>query len=429
VTYQETIEYLFEQLPMYQRIGAAAYKKDLTNTLALCAFLGHPEKQLKCIHVAGTNGKGSVSHMLAAALQAAGYKVGLYVSPHYKDFRERIKINGAYISEPYVVDFVERMMPVIASIAPSFFEITVAMAFDYFKQEAVDYAIIETGLGGRLDSTNVITPLLSVITNISFDHMNMLGNTLEAIANEKAGIIKQNIAVLIGEHSDESDSVFSEKSSAMRSPIYFAEDMLQCDEFSTMDGAIQASFHSKENPELSFKIVSDFGGDYQKKNLRTAIAALILLRSQIPNLKEGNIAQGLSNLTSLTKFMGRWMTIKQAPRVIFDSAHNEAGLKEVIQQLQQLSFNKLHWVYGTVKDKDVNTNLSMLPKEATYYFASPQIPRGLEAANLKEQAALHGLFGEAYSSVQEAYENANLQAHANDLILVCGSIFVVAELI
>jgi dihydrofolate synthase/folylpolyglutamate synthase len=404
--YKQAVNYLLEQLPMFQRLGAAAYRSDLTNIIKLCDILGNPQKDLKCIHIAGTNGKGSVTHIIASVLQQQGYKVGVFVSPHYKDYRERIKINGQYISKKFVTAFVEENKEKFKDIQASFFEISTAMAFEYFKQKLVDFAVIETGMGGRLDSTNIITPLLSVITNISFDHQQFLGNTLPLIATEKAGIIKPGIPVVIGETQKETQAVFSIKARATKSPIWFAD---------------------KELKGLRFK--TDLQGSYQQKNVPTALMAIEVLKQSGVKVSDKAITKGLKNVARNTAFIGRWMIMGKKPLLIFDSAHNQAGIKEVAKNLSKLSFNKMHFVYGTVADKDIAPVLKLLPKNATYYFCKANIPRGLNAGELKQQAAGFKLMGEAYPSVNKALKAALKAAGNKDLVLVSGSVFVVAEAI
>jgi len=434
MTYRETLNYLFAQLPMFQRIGPAAFKKDLTNTLALAEHLGNPQHKFPCIHVAGTNGKGSVSHLLAAICQAAGLKTGLYISPHYKDFRERIKINGNYIPKTQVVDFVEINKKTIEKIEPSFFELCVVMAFDHFAREQVDIAIIEVGLGGRLDSTNIITPQLSVITNISYDHQNMLGDTLTLIAGEKAGIIKPGVPVVIGETHPESAPVFLKKAGETGSAIVFADQVFRLSEKPSADTAgllPQSSQYDVFKNDLPFlqDLELETAGPYQQKNLVTALQAWDLLRPQIPYLNEPALRHGLKHLKSLTRFIGRWEIIGQNPTILCDSAHNEAGLKVTFAKIKTLNFKKLHIVTGFVNDKSVEDVLDLFPTAAQYYFAKADIPRGLEAAVLKEKAAVVGLHGRAYSSVPNALKAARRAAAAEDMIVVIGSIFVVAEVL
>jgi dihydrofolate synthase / folylpolyglutamate synthase len=436
MTYQQTLDYLYAHLPMYQRIGPAAYKKDLHNTLALCTHLGNPQQRFASIHVGGTNGKGSVSHLLAAALQASGLKTGLYISPHYKDFRERIKINGQYIPRKKVVDFIAQHRPVIESIQPSFFELCVAMAFDHFAREKVDIAVIEVGLGGRLDSTNVITPLLSVITNISYDHMNLLGNTLPEIAGEKAGIIKPGIPVVIGETHPESAPVFLKKATETGSKILFADQhyrVTPLKEADTPDAISRYTVHRNDHlvyPDLGV----DTAGPYQEKNIATTLQAWeqfqnICTTQHLYPSAAWNLEAGFARLRTMTRFQGRWQIIGQSPMILCDSAHNEAGLRSTFGRVAQMRFRQLHIVTGMVNDKDVPKALGNFPTEARYYFAKANIPRGLPADQLKALAAPFGLRGRAYSSVKNALKAAKKNAAPNDLILVTGSVFVVAETI
>ncbi len=450
MTYQQTLDYLYQQLPMFHRVGAAAFKKDLTNTLALCDILGNPQNTFPTIHIAGTNGKGSTAHMIAAILQAAGYKTGLYISPHYKDFRERIKVNGDYISKKYVKQFVENNKIHFEKIKPSFFEMTVAMAFDYFHQvenenteggKGVDIAVIEVGLGGRFDSTNVITPLVSVITNISLDHTDMLGDTLPLIAFEKAGIIKPNVPVVIGEEQSETTPVFLEKVNSNHAPIYFASQNVDIQsvrnipplsispdfEFSNFNIALKNSFSDFKKLD-NLKV--NLSGDYQEKNVATVIETINILNHYTDfKINKNQLREGLSHIKPLTNFIGRWQVIGQNPTVLCDSGHNEGGLKYVTEQLNQLTFNHLHIVIGFVKDKDLSKVLKLLPQNATYYFAKADIPRGLDAQILKGMAAEHGLVGKAYSSVKRALNAAKRVAKADDFVYVGGSIFVVAEVL
>lgn len=427
-TYKQALEYMYAQLPMFQRQGPSAYKKDLTNTIALCQKAGNPQDQVKTIHIAGTNGKGTTTHIIAAGLQAQGYKVGVYTSPHYKDFRERIKINGKYISSSYILKFINTYKNDLEEIKPSFFEMTVALAFLYFKDQKVDYAIIETGLGGRLDSTNVIVPLLSVITNISFDHQNMLGDTLDAIAGEKAGIIKSNIPVIIGERQKAIEQVFIRKAAYMQSNLFFAEDHLtislinsDAQGFKTYDVKVDGK------PWIS-NLSTDLYGPFQEKNIITALYALYFLSDKIA-IDTTKITDFFPTLKSQTKYMGRWQILANKPLTIADSAHNEGGLKIILEELAQLKYEKLHIVLGFVNDKDVRKVLDIFPENATYYFAKANIPRGLDAKSLRETAALSGLHGKAYVSVRKALAAAKSVASRDDLIYVGGSIFVVAEVI
>jgi dihydrofolate synthase/folylpolyglutamate synthase len=404
--YQQTIDWLFAQLPMFQRVGGVAYKKDLSNTILLANHLGNPQNSFKSIHVAGTNGKGSVSHMLASVLQEAGYKVGLYTSPHLRDFRERVKINGNMISEDYVVEFVEKHKAFFESHSLSFFEMTVGLAFDYFSNQKVDIAVIEVGMGGRLDSTNIISPQLSVITNIGMDHTAFLGNTLPEIAAEKGGIIKPEVPVVIGETQTETTPVFKKLAKEKMAEIFFAEDF----EFEAFE--------------------TDLKGNYQKKNLQTALAAVKLLRDrEFYQINDSNLKSGLLNVVSNTGLLGRWQLLQENPKVICDTAHNKEGLTYVIGQLSQEKFNKLHIVLGFVADKDVGSILELFPKGAIYYFCKPDIPRALNTEELLAKAKHAGLVGEPFQSVQEAYEASIKSAEKEDLIFIGGSTFVVAEII
>jgi dihydrofolate synthase / folylpolyglutamate synthase len=434
MTYLETIDYMYSSLPMFHRIGSAAFKKDLTNTLALCAALDNPHLKFPHVHIAGTNGKGSTAHLTAAVLQSLGLKVGLYVSPHYRDFRERIKINGAYISKKAVTQFVEKNRPHFERIQPSFFEMTVAMAFDYFATEGVDVAVIEVGLGGRLDSTNIISPLLSVITNISFDHTDMLGDTLPLIAFEKAGIIKAKTPVVIGEEQAETTPVFEQKALEMNAPISFASQIFDVKPIEQHFD--YTTFQVFKNKKLIFdNLKVNVGGDYQAKNVATVLQAFDILKTLpiLSNYTEGvvdkAIEDGFLNLTTLTKFIGRWQVIGREPTILCDSAHNEGGLTLAMKQLNALKFNELHIVLGVVKDKDISTMLNLLPIKATYYFAKADIPRGLEAEILRGRAEAFGRLGKAYKSVRQALAAAKRRAKKDDLIYVGGSIFVLAEVI
>lgn len=437
MNYQQTLNYLYTQLPMYQRVGQAAFKKDLTNITKLCDALGNPQQKFSTIHIAGTNGKGSTAHLIASVLQARGLKVGLYTSPHYRDFRERIKINGEYISEAGVVDFVADNQGNFETIKPSFFEITVAIAFDYFAKEKVDIAVIETGLGGRLDSTNIIQPVLSVITNISFDHQQFLGDTLPLIAGEKAGIIKSKTPVVIGEKQSETMAVFIKKASEMDAPIYFAENNLKAVLRSKLSG--NQYFEVKSGRTILFqKLKLNLRGQYQVKNMLTAIQA-ILVFDKINEMPEkvtlASIKKGFSDVKSLTNFIGRWEYIGTYPTIICDSAHNEAGMKLAMAEVQKMKetpitrFEKLHIVMGVVNDKDVSKVFDIFPKDAIYYFAKPDIPRGLDANILKEKAAEFGVDGTVFESVNDALASAKQAADKKDLIYVGGSTFVVAEVI
>ena len=429
-TYQDCLTYMYEQLPMFQRQGPSAYKKNLENTIKLCDLVGNPHKNIKSIHIAGTNGKGTTSHIIAAGLQAQGYTVGVYTSPHYKDFRERIKINGKYISRQYILKFINTYKSNMEIIKPSFFEMTVALAFAYFRHQKVDYAVIETGLGGRLDSTNVITPLLSVITNISYDHQNMLGDTLPLIAGEKAGIIKPGIPVIVGESQDETNDVFVYKATETSSTLYFAEDHIKLNPLSSSNDAYntyEVVIGSELKPWIP-QLRTDLHGPFQEKNLKTGLFALYQLSKIIP-LNAAKIAAFFPGLAQATKYMGRWQILSTQPMILADSAHNEAGIKLVLQEMQQMTFDKLHVVLGFVNDKDVNKVLASFPKNAYYYFAKANIPRGLEATILAEAGKSNGLIGKPYSSVKKALAAAKTKSNQQDMIYVGGSIFVVAEVI
>ncbi|MBP7273415.1 MAG: bifunctional folylpolyglutamate synthase/dihydrofolate synthase [Saprospiraceae bacterium] len=424
MNYVQTLDYIFEKLPMFHRVGAAAFKKDLTNILALCELLDNPQHKFKSIHIAGTNGKGSTSYMMAAILQANGFKTGLYISPHYKDFRERIRINGLYIPKKNVVAFIEKLKVDIEKIQPSFFEIGVAMAFDYFASQQVDIAVVETGLGGRLDSTNIINPLLSVITNISFDHQNLLGETLPLIAVEKAGIIKPNTPVIIGETQSEVKAVFEQEARLLNAPITFADK-----HFSAK--IIEQTFENivfDVQPKYD-KLSVNLSGDYQSKNIVTVLAVLDVLQKQGIKLNISDIRFGLAQLKSLTRFMGRWQQLGDTPLIIADSAHNVGGLQYVMLQLRQLAFKKLHIVMGMVNDKDIDKMLQLFPENATYYFCKANIPRGMAARMLQEKASAFGLHGKVYFSVKRALAAAKKSASPDDVIYVGGSTFVVAEVL
>lgn len=404
MNYQETTNWLFNQLPVYQLQGKSAYKEDLTNTILLANHLGNPEKHLKCIHVAGTNGKGSTSHLLASVFQEAGYKVGLYTSPHLKDFRERIKINGDDISEDFVTEFIAKNKQFFEANDLSFFEMTVGLAFEYFRKEKTDINIIEVGMGGRLDATNIISPLVSVITNIGFDHTQFLGSTLENIAFEKAGIIKKNIPVIIGEYTSETKNVFTKKVNETDSEIYFASDLIQ-----------------ETYP-------SELLGDYQIHNKKTVQQTIKVLQNQF-KISEENIKTGFLNVIKNTGLQGRWQQINENPKAICDTAHNSHGLKIVLNQIQKEKFDELHIVLGVVNDKDLDEILPLFPKNAKYYFCKPNIPRGLNADILLQKAKDFQLNGKVYNSVSNAYQEAMKIANENDFIYIGGSTFVVAEVL
>ncbi len=428
MTYQQTLDFLYSKLPMFTRVGAVAIKKDLHNTFAMCAALGDPQDKFKSIHIAGTNGKGSTSHMLAAILQQAGYKTGLYTSPHLKDFRERIRIDGKMIPKSFVTNFVKTQSKLIQEIEPSFFEVTVAMAFDYFAKEQVDIAIIEVGLGGRLDSTNIITPELSVITNISLDHTNLLGNTLPEIAFEKAGIIKKNIPVVIGERQPETQEVFINKATSLQAPITFASDLLQITNPHHKASSLLINI-IKDDHILYKDLALDLTGTYQLKNILTVVQTVIQLKEKGYNIINQAIYSALNNVKKLTGLQGRWQTLSKNPLVICDTGHNKAGLLEVLENIRKTPYEKLHFVIGMVKDKDIDGVLNILPKDSTYYFCQPELERALPAIELRELAYKNKLIGEVYSSVNEALTAAKIAANPNDLIFVGGSTFVVAEII
>ena len=405
MNYQQTLAYLFTQLPMYQRVGKAAYKVDLTNTHLLCKLLKNPENKFKSVHVAGTNGKGSTSHMLASVLQEAGYKVGLYTSPHLKDFRERVKINGEMIPESEVITFVSNYKTEFEKINLSFFEWTVGLAFDYFATQKVDIAIIETGLGGRLDSTNVVIPEVSVITNIGIDHTQFLGDTLEKIAIEKAGIIKFGVPVVIGETQAETSIIFQEKVTVVKTSIQFA------------DKAVNEIFQT------------DLKGVYQRKNVKTCITTINTLIEKGWKISQENIERGLQHVVKNTGILGRWQILSKQPLIICDTGHNEEGVKEIMSQIKTMKFDKLHVVFGAVNDKSIDKVLDLFPKDAEYYFCEAKIPRALAVNELFELGKQKGLKGKQYTSVENALSTAKKNALANDLIFVGGSTFVVAEVI
>ena len=405
MTYQDTVNWMFKQLPMYQNQGKVAYKANLDNTLQLAEYLHHPETKFKSIHVAGTNGKGSTSHMLASILQEAGYKVGLYTSPHLKDYRERIKINGKEISKKFVVEFIEQHKLFFEEHSLSFFEMTVGMAFDYFSKKKVDIAIIEVGMGGRLDSTNIIAPEVSVITNIGLDHTQFLGSTLQAIAAEKGGIIKRNVPVVIGETQPETEEIFRLLAKKHHSKIHFA------------DKEIETTFES------------DLKGYYQQNNIKTVLQTVKVIQNRPFKIYDDHIKNGLLSVVNNTGLKGRWQILQEKPKVICDTAHNKDGLYYVMKQLKDENYEQLHMVFGVVNDKNIQSILPLLPKKATYYFCKPNIPRGLDADKLRHEFMLNGFSGKSYSSVIEAFKSAKLHATKDDLIYVGGSTFVVAEII
>lgn len=431
MNYQDTLKYLFERLPMFHRVGQAAYKNNLENTLKLDEIFGHPHRKFKTIHVAGTNGKGSVSHMLAAVFQAAGYKTGLYTSPHLKDFRERIKINGQMISEEEVVQWIEEY-PVannLWNLEPSFFELTVAMAFDYFAKNNVEIAIIEVGLGGRLDSTNIIIPEISIITNISFDHVNLLGDTLEKIAAEKAGIIKNKVPVVVGITQNETKKIFLDIAESKQSPIFFADNVYSAS-YSTLGTDGRQIMNVEKNGEMEYyELKLDLLGVYQLKNVPVVLKALDILIETGWKISRENIYQGLFDVSMTTGLMGRWQIIGHNPLTICDIGHNEDGIKMVVSQLKNTAYKTLHFVIGVVADKNPDKVLQLLPADAEYYFTRADIPRALDEKELAQKAAGFGLSGRCYPSVSEAFNKAKQNAGKNDLIFVGGSTFVVAEIL
>ena len=408
MNYQDTLEYLYNSAPMFQQVGGAAYKEGLENTLTLDAHFGHPHRRYRTIHVAGTNGKGSCSHTLAAVLQEAGYKVGLYTSPHLVDFRERIRVNGVPVPEEYVIRFVEEERSFFEPLHPSFFELTTAMAFRYFADERVNVAVIEVGLGGRLDCTNIIRPDLCVITNISFDHVQFLGDTLAKIAGEKAGIIKRGVPVVIGEATEETRPVFEAKAKETDAPIYFAED---CDR--------------EDYPDIEFELK----GLYQTKNKQTVLTALPLLKEAGYHIDEQAVRSGFAHVTSLTGLMGRWQKLQNSPTLVCDTGHNVGGIRYIVEQLKEEKYRRLHIVMGMVNDKDVRGVLGLMPKEAVYYFTQASVKRAMPAGRLKELGLEAGLRGECYADVPAAVRAAQKESLPEDFIFVGGSSFIVADLL
>ena len=424
MTYQETIDYLFNSTPLFQNVGKDAYKEGLENTHLLDEHFGHPHRQFKTIHVAGTNGKGSCSHTLAAIIQSAGYKVGLYTSPHLVDFRERIRINGTPVSEAYVIDFVENHRAFFEPLHPSFFELTTAMAFNYFAEQQVDVAVIEVGLGGRLDCTNIIRPDLCVITNISFDHVQFLGDTLAKIASEKAGIIKEDIPVVIGETTPETKPVFAEKAIQVNAPIHFAEE----EQFlldSSLNEQGKRIYQTKEYADLE----GELGGLCQIKNTNTLLSAIRILQDIGYNINDTHVREGFAHVCSLTGLMGRWQKILETPVAYCDTGHNKAGIQYIVEQLSRQTYRQLHIVMGMVNDKDISGVLAMLPKDAIYYFTKASVSRALNENEVKRLAGEAGLEGNTYPSVKDAFEAAQASAHPDDFIFVGGSTFIVADLL
>jgi dihydrofolate synthase / folylpolyglutamate synthase len=426
MTYQETLDFLFNALPMFQRIGAAAFKKDLSNTIALCAHLGHPEKKIKTVHVAGTNGKGSTSHAICSVFMEAGYKVGLYTSPHLKSFTERIKINGKEIPEQYVVNFVDKSRDFLEDLKPSFFEMTVAMAFWFFEKEEVDIAVIEVGMGGRLDSTNVIIPEVSVITNIGFDHMQFLGDTLPKIAEEKAGIIKPNVPVVISTKQPETTSVFDGRAKESGSPLFFGEEYYQVKKIGKSEG--EKNLYKIQNGDKTLFYEMDLLGNYQVKNLPGILVALDILSEKGWQISNENISKGLSKVQKNTGLKGRWQILGEYPWMVCDTGHNEDGMKYILEQISEYPYKQLYMILGMVNDKDITKVLSLLPKKAHYIFCQANIPRAMDAMELKNAARELGLNGEVIRNVNEALETAKKKAEKEDFIFIGGSTFVVAEI-
>ncbi|MFV0605751.1 MAG: bifunctional folylpolyglutamate synthase/dihydrofolate synthase [Niabella sp.] len=426
MNYSEAVDFLFSRLPMFSRIGSDAIKNGLTNIIALCEALGQPQNKCKYVHVAGTNGKGSVSHMMASVLQTAGYKTGLYTSPHLKDFRERIKINGAEISEEEVILFTEKLTPLIETLQPSFFEITVAMAFNHFAYHHCDMAVIETGLGGRLDSTNIITPEISIITNIGYDHVQILGNSLKEIATEKAGIIKAGKPVVIGTSQDETEKIFIEIAEKNTAPIFFADKQWLVSNWYYEAEDLVVELAAKHQTD-HHKYTIDLTGYYQTQNILPVITACRILQNEGWNISEAAIKKGLAHTKKNTGLHGRWETVHKNPRIILEVAHNPDGIQQVLNQLEITSYHKLHLVIGMVKDKDVKKVLSMLPANATYYFTNAHVPRAMAGSQLQTNAIDYNLYGTVFQNVNEAIKNALFHAHKDDLILVCGSVFLIGE--
>lgn len=427
MTYQKTLKYLYDSLPMFQRIGQAAYKADLNTTLLLDEYFKHPHKCFKSIHIAGTNGKGSVSHLLASILQEAGYKTGLYTSPHLVDFRERIKVNGKMISKKYVVDFVNNHKHYFETISPSFFELTVAMAFEYFKDKKIDIAVLETGMGGRLDSTNIVSPELSIITNIGLDHTEFLGNTLNKIAEEKAGIIKQNTPIIVGKTQAETKPVFEAFSINKNAQLIFADEVYKS-EYSTLSIDNYQIFHIYKNKKQHYPYLKcPLLGSYQNENICSALVSVEQLIKQGFNISEENIYAGVKNVILNTGLQGRWQITNHSPLTICDTGHNEDGIKYITEQIRNTAYKKLHFIFGVVKDKNIDKILSLLPKDAIYYFTKASIPRALNENELFQKATENKLNGKTFSSVETAYTEAKKNAEPNDLIFIGGSTFIVAD--
>ena len=427
MNYQETIEYLYSSLPIFQRVGKAAYKADLGNTLALDEHFNHPHRKFKSIHIAGTNGKGSTSHMTAAILQKAGYKVGLYTSPHLRDFRERIRINGEMIPKDEVTEFVNLNKDFFDKLKPSFFEMTVALAFNYFAKENIDIAVVEVGLGGRLDSTNIINPMISIITNIGLDHTDLLGDTLEKIAVEKAGIIKPNVPVIIGSTQPEIINVFKNKAKENNASITFADQVVTVKNYIPISDSLQRFEMEYKGNNLNIEI--DLLGHYQRFNIPPVLVCVDLLKEMGMNIPDSSIYEGLKTVKSTTGLMGRWQILGKNPTIVCDTGHNTDGIKLVTEQIQKATFKNLHMVIGMVADKNIDGILALLPKNAIYYFTQAKIPRALNSLKLKEKAETFDLKGKAYSSVSDAFAAAKKAASNSDLIFVGGSTFIVAEVV
>jgi dihydrofolate synthase/folylpolyglutamate synthase len=425
MNYAQTLEYLFTQLPMFSRVGAAAYKPDLTNTIRLCEAIGNPQHQFKSIHVAGTNGKGSTSHMLASILQTAGYKTGLYTSPHLVDFRERIKIDGVYCSKEFVVEFTQKINPLIATIQPSFFEITVAMAFSYFAAQKVDIAVIEVGLGGRLDSTNIITPEVSIITNIGLDHTQFLGDTIAQIASEKAGIIKKDVPCIVSEYTEETKPVFD--AAAIHTSLAYGSELFTILDIKYAHDYLGVQVLNKQTDGIQTYQL-DLNGSYQAKNLQGVLGAVRILQTKGWKITNQHILDGLSHVKKNTGLYGRWQMIGTNPTTVVDVAHNVAGIQTLLAQIKLVNHQQLHIVFGMVKDKDIDSVLALLPTQATYYFTQAQIERAIDATELQQKARAHDLKGNTYQTVNAAIAAAQKQAQVTDLIVVCGSVFLVGEI-
>ncbi|MCX6201032.1 MAG: bifunctional folylpolyglutamate synthase/dihydrofolate synthase [Bacteroidetes bacterium] len=425
MNYAQTLEYLFTQLPMFSRVGAAAYKPDLTNTIKLCEALGNPQQKFKSIHVAGTNGKGSTSHMLASILQTAGFKTGLYTSPHLVDFRERIKIDGVYCSKEFVVEFTEKIKPLIATIQPSFFEITVAMAFSYFAEQKVDIAVIEVGLGGRLDSTNIITPEVSIITNIGLDHTQFLGDTIPQITSEKAGIIKKDVPCIVCEYTEETKPVFD--AAAIHTSLAYGSELFTILDIKYTHDYLGVQVLNKKTEDVQTYQL-DLNGSYQAKNVQGVLGAISILQTKGWPISNQHIHDGLSHVKKNTGLYGRWQMIGTNPTTVVDVAHNVAGIQTLLSQIKLVNHQQLHIVFGMVKDKDIDSVLALLPTQATYYFTQAQIERAIDANELQQKAGQHGLTGNVFAHVNEAISAAQKQAQVTDLIVVCGSVFLVGEI-